>query len=329
MLADQGWRHAVLLPLGGLLGLALYHAAFGFTAAYRNMMVRRDVAGVQAQLVMLAAVTVLFAPALAEGTLLGRSLTGAVAPLGVQVMAGALMFGLGMQLGGGCGSGTLFTLGGGSPRMVVTLAAFCAGSFAASLHMQWWVATPRIAGLALGRELGWGPAAMVQLALLAVLWLGLRQWGRAAGPDGSLREASWRLLLAGPWPMIWGALALALLNWLTLIVTGHPWTITWAFTLWGAKAAQVLGWDPSGVWFWTGGFTEIALKSNLFRDETSVMNAGIVIGAFWAAAAAGRLAPVFRMSISAHGQKSNDSHLSDLARLLLCQEASTADRRES
>jgi hypothetical protein len=295
MLADQGWRHAVLLPLGGLLGLALYHAAFGFTAAYRNMMVRRDVAGVQAQLVMLAAVTVLFAPALAEGTLLGRSLTGAVAPLGVQVMAGALMFGLGMQLGGGCGSGTLFTLGGGSPRMVLTLAAFCAGSFAASLHMQWWVTTPRLPGLALGQALGWTPALVVQLTLLALLWFGLRRWGRATGPDDNLRKISWQRLLAGPWPLVWGALALAILNWLTLVITGHPWTITWAFTLWGAKAAQVLGWDPAGVWFWTGGFTENALNSSLLGDETSVMNAGIVIGAFGAAAAAGRLAPVFRI----------------------------------
>lgn len=150
----EGWRQAALLVLGASLGLVLYHAAFGFTAAYRRLIVRRETAGVEAQLLMLAAATLLFAPALADSALFGRPVVGAIAPAGVQVAAGALMFGLGMQLGGGCGSGTLFTVGGGSPRMIVTLIAFCAGSFWASLHMQWWVSTPRPASIALGEA--WG-----------------------------------------------------------------------------------------------------------------------------------------------------------------------------
>ena len=36
-------------------------------------------------------------------------------------------------------------------------------------------------------------------------------------------------------------LALPLLNLATLILAGHPWTITWAYALWGAKAAVALG----------------------------------------------------------------------------------------
>ncbi|MGY8958114.1 MAG: YeeE/YedE thiosulfate transporter family protein, partial [Alphaproteobacteria bacterium] len=108
-LREQGWRHAALFLTGGLMGLALYHAAFGFSAAYRRLFLQRDGRGVQAQLLMLAAGTMLFAPVLAEGSLFGQSMTGAIAPVGVQVAVGAFMFGIGMQLGGGCGSGTLFT----------------------------------------------------------------------------------------------------------------------------------------------------------------------------------------------------------------------------
>ena len=37
--------------------------------------------------------------------------------------------------------------------------------------------------------------------------------------------------------MLLGGAALALLNWATLLVAGHPWTITWGFTLWAAKVA--------------------------------------------------------------------------------------------
>jgi len=80
-------------------------------------------------------------------------------------------------------------------------------------------------------------------------------------------------------------------------LSGHPWTITWAFTLWGAKAATFAGWTLSNTWFWTGGFTENALSSPVLADETSVMNIGIIIGAFLAAGLAGRFAPDFRIPL--------------------------------
>ena len=44
--------------------------------------------------------------------------------------------------------------------------------------------------------------------------------------------------------------SVALLNLGVLIVTGHPWVVTWAFTLWGAKMAAVLGWDSQSSPFW-------------------------------------------------------------------------------
>ena len=154
-LGDQGWRHSALFVTGGAMGLVLYHAAFGFSAAYRRLFVHRDGRGVEAQLIMLAVGTMLFAPVLAEDSLFGHAMSGAIAPVGVQVAVGAFLFGIGMQIGGGCGSGTLFTVGGGSVRMGVTLVAFCAGSFWASLHMQWWSSLPRVSGVSLGAEFGW------------------------------------------------------------------------------------------------------------------------------------------------------------------------------
>jgi uncharacterized protein len=296
VLSEHGWRHMALFMTGGAMGLVLYHAAFGFSAAYRRLFVDRDGRGVEAQLIMLAAATLLFAPVLAEGSIFGQSVSGAIAPVGVQVAFGAFVFGIGMQLGGGCGSGTLFTVGGGSVRMVVTLLAFCAGSFWASLHMQWWSSLPRISGVALGVELGWSMAALLQIGVLALLWGLTRRYSMASSTFSG--EWTWRRFCKGEWPLLWGALGLALLNWLTLILSGHPWSITWAFTLWGAKTAQLVGWDPAGVWFWTGGFTEFALKNNLLMDETSMMNIGIILGALSAAGLAGRYRPDFRIPIT-------------------------------
>jgi uncharacterized protein len=291
--AAHGWRMPILLGLGGLLGLVLYHTAFGFTAAYRRMIINRETAAVRAQLILIAAATLLFAPVLAEGRGFGIEAYSANAPVGMQVLIGAFMFGLGMQLGNGCGSGTLFTLGGGSTRMIATVVFFCAGSFWASLDMQWWNATPRLGTFVLGKEIGWSGAVVAQLVVFAALWWGLRRWGR--DEEAPAAPFNWAHLLTGGWPFLWGALALALLSWLSLMIAGHPWSITWAFSLWGAKIAQLFGWSADGVWFWTGGYPEYALNHPILEDTVSVMDIGIVLGALIAAGLAGRFAPATRL----------------------------------
>ena len=296
VLGADGWERGILLVLGGLLGLTLYHAAFGFTSAYRRAFAVRDVSGVGAQLVMLALATVLFAPVLAQGQALGHGVVGAVAPVAVQVAIGSAMFGLGMQLAGGCGSGTLYTVGGGSPRMVLVLAAFCLGGFWATLHFGFWGGLPSLGGISLAESFGWEVALPMQLAALAAIWLALRRWARGAAQRPLWQGPwDWRRLATGPWPLLLGGISLALLNWATLVIAGHPWTITWAFTLWGAKAAAALGWDPGASAFWTGGFAQNALARGILDDTTSVMDMGIVLGALAAAGLAGRFAPVWRI----------------------------------
>lgn len=298
LLGAGGWKLGVLFAVGWLLGISLYHAAFGFTGAYRNAIVRRDISGVTAQLLMLAAASALFAPILAEGRVFGHGVVGAVAPLGVQLAVGSFLFGVGMQLGGGCGSGTLFTVGGGNTRMAVTLAAFCAGAFWGSLHLGWWAKLPRLSSVSLGREFGWPLGLLMQFAFLALIYLALRRWaGRA--PQRPLWEPGFRLqhLPRGPWPLLLSAGLLALLNWATLLIAGHPWSITWGFTLWAAKAAAAAGWDPATSGFWTGGFQEAALARSVFLDTTSVMDFGIMLGALLAAGMAGRFKPTARIGL--------------------------------
>ncbi len=282
----QGWRQTALLGVAMLMGVTLYHAAFGFASAYRRLLLHGDVTLIIAQLIMLAVATVLFAPVLASGSVFGRGVIGAVAPAGWQVGIGALLFGIGMQLGGGCGSGTLFHLGSGSVRLLATLVFFIAGSFWASLHMGWWQTLPALPATALGDVLGWPLAVISQLGFLLLLGMMAWRWGSMASQSSP--GTGWQMLLKGPWPLLFGASALALLNFLTLVLAGHPWSITWAFTLWGAKTAMLLGWDPAGSGFWSGGFQQSALAGGVLEDTTSVMDIGIVLGAMCASALAGR-----------------------------------------
>lgn len=66
-----GARQVLLLVVGAALGLTLYHAAFGFTSAWRVFINDRRGAGLRAQMVMLAVAVLLFFPALGAGTLFG------------------------------------------------------------------------------------------------------------------------------------------------------------------------------------------------------------------------------------------------------------------
>lgn len=281
--AQDGWRPAALVGVGLLLGATLFGFSFGFATAYRRLIACGDTRGLRAQLPMLALATLLFAPVLAAGEFLGQAVGGAVAPLGLQVMAGAFLFGIGMQLGGGCGSGTLYAAGGGSPRMFTVLAAFCAGSFWASLHMGAWQALPAWGEFSLGEMLGWDLAAAAQTTALVAAYFALRRWDSSRGA-------------AGIDPLLLGGLLLAVLNFITLILAGHPWTITWAFTLWGAKVATMLGWQSADDAFWAAPFQGDALSASVFGDVTSLMDLGILLGAAAFAAASGRFVPRWRLT---------------------------------
>ena len=296
----HGPRQAALFLIGAACGLVLYHSAFGFTSAFRAFIVSGDGRGLRAQMLMLAVATLLFAPILAWGEVLGTPLVGAVAPVGLSVLVGAFLFGIGMQVGGGCGSGTLFHLGGGTTSAALTLLGFIAGSVLATFHLTFWWTLETTDVISLGERLGWPEAVGLQLVLFGLIaWLLRKIERRRLGvvPPMPVVPGGWRCFIHGPWPLPAGGVALALLNALTLVVAGHPWAITWAFTLSGGKVLQALGYDLSAVPFWTGEFQRAALDGPILSDVTSVMDLGLILGALLGAGLAGRFAPARRIPL--------------------------------
>lgn len=288
-------RQATLLLIGGGLGVALYHGSFGFTGAWRRMVVERRGRGMRAQMLMVGVAAVAMMPLIAAGSLGSQPLVGAIAPVGVSVLVGAAIFGLGMQLGGGCGSGTLFTVGGGSTRMLVTLAFFIVGAVIGTAHLPWWLEQPSLPPIGLGTELGLPLAIAVTVAGLAAVALITAVIEKSAHggleSEPAPRRPGWRWLLVGPWPLVGAGLALALLNIATLLVAGHPWSITYGFGLWGAKIAAAVG-VPVETWtFWTWPAQAEALSNSVLADTVSVMDFGLILGAALAASLAGKFAP--------------------------------------
>ncbi|WP_354038590.1 YeeE/YedE family protein [Devosia sp. UYZn731] len=288
-------RQAALFLIGGLFGATLYHASFGFTGGWRRLVVERRGGAVRAQMLMVAIAAVVFIPLLAQGSVFGQPLAGAVAPVGVSVLVGAAMFGLGMQLGGGCGSGTLFTVGGGSARMLVTLAFFILGALVGTAHLPWWLTQPSLPTISLGTSLGAPVAVVVTLvglaAVAAITALIERRTHGALERSPKPKTRGLSRLLQGPWPLVGAGVLLALLNIATLLIAGHPWSITYGFGLWGAKIAQSVG-VPVASWeFWSAPAQALALNRSVLFDITSVMDFGTLLGAALAAGLAGKFAP--------------------------------------
>ena len=292
-----GWRQSALFLVGLAAGLILYHAAFGFTAAWREVVNSGRGAGLRAQMLMLGVTVLIFTPLIAQGEMWGVNLRGNVAPLNIAVVCGAFMFGLGMQLGGGCASGTLFTAGGGSVRMLVTLAAFIAGSVLGTWQWSLWQGVPGFAPFSLSANFGVIGGIGLSLVLFALVWAGTvfyekRRHGSVEKDRKIERPYSW---LRGPWPLIAGALALAAVNTATLMLAGRPWGVTSAFALWGAKLVTPVGIDVTQWAYWQRTGPGNALDQSIFTDITSVMNIGIIIGALLAAGLARQFAPSLKL----------------------------------
>jgi len=289
-----GPTQSALFLVGAGAGIVLYHASFGFTSSWRALIAEGRGAGVRAQMLMLAVTSLVFFPILASGEWFGHPVRGSVSPVGLSVAAGAFIFGVGMQLGGGCASGTLYAAGGGSVRMLVTLAAFIAGSVVGVLHQPLWAGVPAFQPVSLVATFGAVPALGISLPLFGAIALATRsiEQRRHGSIESSRPDGSW---LRGPWPLVAGALGLALVNVATLALAGRPWGVTSAFALWGSKIAAAFGADVASWPYWQGAARIAELNGSVFRDVTSVMNFGIMLGALAAAALAGRVSPIWRV----------------------------------
>ena len=297
--SNYGWRQGALFIVGLAAGIILYHAAFGFTAAWREVINTGRGAGLRAQMIMLGVTVLIFTPLIAQGELWGTGLRGSVAPINLAVICGAFMFGIGMQLGGGCASGTLFTAGGGNVRMLVTLAAFITGSVLGTWQWEMWQGVPGVAPFSLAAHYGTAWAIIISLSLFGAIWYASTRYEhrRHGGVKNDRDVDRAYSLLSGPWTLLAGALALAAVNVSTLLLAGRPWGVTSAFALWGGKVAVFLGIDIGGWAYWQRPGLSNALEQSVLTDITSVMNIGIMLGALLAAGLAGKFSPSFRIPL--------------------------------
>jgi uncharacterized protein len=288
----QGLDSAILLGLGLGLGLVLFHSRFGFTSAWRQLVAVGQGKALRAHTLLLAATAIAFAPFLAAGVgPAGQAVEGNLSPVGVSLLVGALVFGLGMQIGGACASGTLYIVGSGHTAILLTLGGFVVGSTIGAAHFSWWEATPAAEAISLAEVFG-SYAAGLTVTLLALAAIAAITYVVARiknpPPVGAVPTAAgFSRVFRGAWPLWVGALLLAALNLGVLLVKGSPWGVTSAFALWGSKAAATLGVADPASWDYFAGEKGAALQASVLGDATSLTNFGIILGALIASALAG------------------------------------------
>lgn len=286
VVVDTGPRGVALFALGGALGAVFLGFQYGFASAWRRFLVAGEATGLAAHflLIGLCALVFLSAPSL------GLAAAGSVAPVSVSLVIGAFIFGIGMQLANGCGSGVLFSFGGGSGRMMVALPFFVFGSLVGSFLLPSALEWGSLGQMPIAIAGNAVATTVFNLALIAPVGGGFFWLARRRG------EAMPRRLIAG-------TVIIAVLCWLVFALSGHPWGVTFGFTLWGAKIAAALGVPVENYAFWQWPGPRRALEHSVLADVSSLMDFGMVLGAGAMAAVSGGLRrqdwPPFRQLVGA------------------------------
>ena len=263
-------RQAVLMLVGVGMGAALAGARFGFTTGWRQLIEQRNPQGVAGQVLLLALASLAALPLLGQFS----ELHAALGPPSVSLLVGAFVFGLTMQIADGCGSGSLYKAGLGVPLNMGILPLFALGSFLGSVHLDSWLSLGQMAPVSLSAEYGTGGALALTLALLAAVLVAVRLW---VGAGQTWLDKRW----------LWGAVALAVLATLNLLLAGQPWGVVYGFGLWAAKVSVALGvFDPTANAFWGQAGNAQRLTQTVFMDVTTITNIGILGGALWVSAKA-------------------------------------------
>jgi uncharacterized membrane protein YedE/YeeE len=288
-----GIRQGLLTLVGIGFGAVLQGARFGFTTGWRDFIEHRNPQGLWAQMLLLVLAAALTLPLIAGS---GGELVGAVAPLTFSLVLGAFLFGAAMQLADGCGSGTLYKAGAGAPLSFAVLPTFAIGSFVGASHQPGWIALGGLPAIDL-LQYGWPTAlAVTVIGCCTVAALAgraarrpepanpvakMQQLARSAVASFVAQPVSSSADATGGWARRWwiGAVLLAALYLIHMVVAGQPWGIVYGIGIWGAKLFSVFGWSPVGDPFWGVAPHAARLAEPLLADVTSVTNLGLIFGA--------------------------------------------------
>jgi len=270
---------ATLFLIGGLLGATLNYFQSGFSSSFRSFILEKRTAGMRAIIWMLGIAIVLFAPLLAIGSWQDQTFNGFIRTLSLAIPIGALIFGIGMQVGCGCTSGTLNRVGQLQALSVSTLFFMVIGGTFAAYTFDDWSTLPAIEPFAFQLQFGWILGILIQLTLLAALYIWLMQLEKR---HHSNYETLFKLQGKSPTshPYLLASFSLAILNTSLLFISGTPWSISSMFPYWGTHLIDLFSLDIDWS-FWDYSMENTTrMNQGWLENPVSLTTMGVVFGAF-------------------------------------------------
>lgn len=174
-------RLVVFWVFGLAFGYVLQRSRFCFTAGFRDPLITGSTSVTRAILAALAVGTIgigalKYAAVLNEGNL--AILKQGVAPIGLPLILGAILFGIGMVIAGGCASGTLMRVGEGFQMQWLSLVFFIIGTTwgAHDMGAFWSKYNASAPTIFLPDVFGWFGAFVVQGLIIFLLYVAARKW---------------------------------------------------------------------------------------------------------------------------------------------------------
>ena len=268
------------LAAGWLVGIAvgyvLQRSKFCFASAFRDFFLFGSTGLLKTLLLTIAFTLIGFFLVQSTANFDGDFPPGVFRTVGLHTVIGALLFGLGMTLGGGCIIIGLVRLGEGFFINILTLFAVLAGTFLAILHFPFWqqfsgeavkIFLPNIFGKVL--------SLFISLAILCLIMVFLKIKDKQLGalPEYVAVTSEERKI----WSPYKTAFSLAFMNTFILVMMGDPILISNVFPNWLGKFLAVFNIDIQNLAFYQKYASKIANKP--FWDWDTILIFGIIFGA--------------------------------------------------
>lgn len=174
---------------GLAFGYILQRSRFCFTASMRDPYLTKGTSLTRAVLVAFAITTIGFTAIKFGYFNAGLPIPGMsyVVPISFATIAGALLFGTGMVIAGGCASGTLMRVGEGFYMNMISFVFFIVGSLWGAHDFGWWKYhfISKGSSVFLPDVFGWFGAVVIQLLVIFLLFVGAEKYQEAFSKQDS------------------------------------------------------------------------------------------------------------------------------------------------
>lgn len=173
-------KMVVYLLFGLSFGVILQRSRFCFTASMRDPCITGSTSVTRAVLIACSIATIGFTAIKYSAFAGGNPIPGMdnVGQISLALVIGAVIFGIGMVIAGGCASGTLMRVGEGFTMQMISLLFFVIGSLWGAHDMGWWRANviKDAPAVFLPDVFGWLGALVVQFLIILLLYIASVKW---------------------------------------------------------------------------------------------------------------------------------------------------------